>query len=1795
MQSNNNHHQAAKLKGELSEWATKSAEERLDKLSKFWQCPTNEDGSLTLVAKYEKSDKPDKNGNPYAFFVDIRDQDGDLLKYPYNLGIPKIWAKTNDKWEGGHWLIKVRIKQRDPENPFSLILANEVLGKPSNIIQEHIQKELFIRKIYKETGATERDAKNTVNALERITGDLYTERERFIFELLQNADDAPNEDGNVDTTMHLLSEHLLFLHNGCPFSEKDVESIASIGDSTKKKDSTTTGYKGIGFKALFTEVDRVIIRSGNFSFAFDKHSPLYKNKDITTIPWQLKPIWQERYRYPTEVRNHKEFMSSPVSLALSLTEPNLSAEKLRERLLGYQVSINNLFSEPRFLLFLRHVNSVKIKGLRDGDIHVRKLLDGDDRETLRLEIDKNLRSLWKVHSVEFGISEETREAMRGSKETPEKMKEMSRSKLSFAAKIATSGSLEAVSQSESVLFTYLPTSVNRYYLPFLVNADFLTTASREDIHRKNPWNIYIFEQIGYNVFNWIARLAQGEHRSEIVSIIPSRFNETELVTEAFNIGLDKALCDIAFLPTASGDLSKVSECFIDQTGWGEIIGDWIFELSPQHQGKLRLSSDLQDGDKLISRIGLKSFENKELYEIFKNYDFYRELRPETLFAAFEKSSIGVQDFVERTDRNLLNEWLGTLTDAAREQFIALLENSGLRQDTRKYLNNLRLWKFGEGLYDANSVNGENSNKVWLKPQVSKIVDILGGLGFIVSSEDYSSKYPNIYSHLSKRDDKSLFKQLESHTSGLQSLDFSKRKTLLLALTDQEAKWEGVGGISIASMPIFRNQREEYRSLNQLISPKVSSSTWLSEFILQEGEYFCEQEDLLIPPKEIYTKVILPSWEVLAKNFNEMGERQLEHLYDDIAHFYTFNPEAKPLSGLNFPLYANKENQLLHKEAVFYHKAIEQLSSSKYDELDLALRAFSLYLPHRDILSYLSDENSPFALSTTDESVLRLDKGYELSTNTLKTMVEFFVETLRWRFFEKWGISIIKKETFQLFESSNDRRQYWSKDDAVQQFIQEQISEDLCLLPMFLAKYKEEGGILSGGHLHNAILQRVCVEDYREVLVDFVAYSAKKVFLQEMGTIRVSLSSDVDDFTYKVINLAIGEKYSLRNQLEVDYNGVVLKLSELPSTLSDNFRVGEEKFSLSKLIPDADQESNIAIALLNKFIEAGLENEKLLDVFGFIEGENADEAIKRVVEFCTSNGQNSPVATNREQLLFFMHLEGNGKLPQGFSCYATTQEPYQGAFYVKNLSFIHEEYILSSDYRGLSLPLVSKSVQIYDAPIIDEDNEFKLSGGLRQNLEDSAKIELLSYLLTLYQTDPERFAKVEWDKLDEQDTIKILGFTPSIAVLAEEDYILEEEQIPEDIITWASDNLKQKMLFAMGTLPSSSPLIKSRKFLAGVNHETPNLPNIPDRARFEHTLRWLQEREIKLSNSKQDQLLQEIAKGANQKLEKRWLIDEISDQAVEWEDRYYQELRDTALSCRIYLHKERMPRGVFLREEGYLFYQYPSDTKSFKTKENIVYIHAIPGEDIQHELYQHLSPEDYGLIFASRINGMLEENKHLKQEKKSLEQENKALKQRLAALLPNSHEASTQPARVEGTAESKKTISLRSSSNNDLSEEERIEAQREAQKALMSEYPEWTFPEGYGTGGHYSVVRDVKDEQGNQMVIVLKSYRDRSQPLKITAEECEALLKEEGKLYLYTGTAIEERDFISLIGGQESITMSFDASNLTGEQDTRRIQKFVELLRYFKGLHIDIPYYNLSAINLYRKQEGGQIETTDDDL
>jgi hypothetical protein len=92
---------------------------------------------------------------------------------------------------------------------------------------------------------------------------LYPDNAHFIYELLQNAEDA----GATQVIFELQPEKLVCKHNGRPFTMDDVESITSIGETSKTDDPTAIGKFGVGFKAVFSYSSTPEIRSGKFAFA----------------------------------------------------------------------------------------------------------------------------------------------------------------------------------------------------------------------------------------------------------------------------------------------------------------------------------------------------------------------------------------------------------------------------------------------------------------------------------------------------------------------------------------------------------------------------------------------------------------------------------------------------------------------------------------------------------------------------------------------------------------------------------------------------------------------------------------------------------------------------------------------------------------------------------------------------------------------------------------------------------------------------------------------------------------------------------------------------------------------------------------------------------------------------------------------------------------------------------------------------------------------------------------------------------------------------------------------------------------------------------------------------------------------------------------------------------------------------------------------------------------------------------------------------------------------------------------
>ena len=704
----------------------KKDEELIRILARWWNMSEVElTKPFKVIATFKKANKRDKYNREFGYFEDVRNLNGDILYYPLKCGVVRIFSEYKEGFMSSDiWQINVRLAPRTQrekfQNPFMIIMENAIVGKPKIQFLDKLKKEKLIKTIFEETGSTPRDAKSISNALHAIMGDLYTETERFVYELLQNADDQPIEGKLVNVKLKTLDENLLFLHTGKAFTETDVESISSIGDSTKKNDLEKTGYKGIGFKSVFSDAETVYIDSGNFSFAFDKNSPVYPlDANMDEIPWQIKPIWEERYRLPKEIQKEELYFRSPVGIALNVG---------KEKIATYNIRIPDLLSEPRFTLFLRNISNINFENNHSTSITINK--ESKDNGIVKIESNEIVEE-WITKDYIIDIPKETKDAIQNEKLVPAKLKEATKTKITFAAKIID-GSI--IPLDNAVLFTYLPTKVSDFGFHFLVNADFLTTASRESIHFKNIWNRFLFTQIGNLLLDWISSL-NGFKGS--LSLLPPSIEESEnILANDFYDALKQSLENVAFIKGYKGNMLSIKDVILDKSGLSQIIGKDLF-------CKIINPSKFLPFDESDDNI-LKACTYLNIIEVYKPLSVLENIQKDLLFHEW---------FIEAEEEKkmLFYNWILKInTEKRRQSIVSLLEA-------------LPIYRFGNNYLYKTQVDAD-LNKFVIRSPHKKLEPIFKACGYDCSynldelpiAEFYSDKvikstFDYIFGHLSQRE------------------------------------------------------------------------------------------------------------------------------------------------------------------------------------------------------------------------------------------------------------------------------------------------------------------------------------------------------------------------------------------------------------------------------------------------------------------------------------------------------------------------------------------------------------------------------------------------------------------------------------------------------------------------------------------------------------------------------------------------------------------------------------------------------------------------------------------------------------------------------------------------------------------------------------------------------------------------------------------------------------------------------------------------------------------------------------
>ncbi len=311
----------------------------------------------------------------------------------------------------------------------------------------------------------------------RIINEAGANPDRYINELLQNADDCTYPDGEIpsfELEISQSAQEITTRYNETGFTKDNVRSITAIGESTKKrllaskvKSVEEIGEKGIGFKSVFSVAKRVEIFSGGFNFALTDKEP--------TVP---------------ELLNGAQSIGSGTVMHFKM--------KTALRL--------DFFTEGKVLqlcLCLR-----KLRNIRLGKFSV---LIEDDGRTRKITINGKCYE-FKIVSYGFIIKDTSAVEEREDRQR----------RIGKDQKVAFYVPMDRT-QREFYLYSGLPTLI-KAKIPLVIDAPFELTTSRDNI-MENKWNSCVKAEV-YNALIHTIKTLKSEQGISVLKFL--RFKQEGL-------------------------------------------------------------------------------------------------------------------------------------------------------------------------------------------------------------------------------------------------------------------------------------------------------------------------------------------------------------------------------------------------------------------------------------------------------------------------------------------------------------------------------------------------------------------------------------------------------------------------------------------------------------------------------------------------------------------------------------------------------------------------------------------------------------------------------------------------------------------------------------------------------------------------------------------------------------------------------------------------------------------------------------------------------------------------------------------------------------------------------------------------------------------------------------------------------------------------------------------------------------------------------------------------------------------
>lgn len=422
--------------------------------------------------------------------------------------------------------------------------------------QEHIQA------LYNKRAKNDENSSTLAQTLETNIFTGFKGEHKFIYELLQNADDSTSDGQLVDASFEIKKivankrSYLIFTHSGAHFTKEDVEKICDNGQQyyqSKANDTKKIGYKGVGFKAVFSIADCVHVISNGYNFRFDQHYFRQNKEERKSYPWPIIPIQNQANDLSPELNTLVK--PDRVNFILQI-RPEVQIEQ----------EIQFIRDNRMLMLFLRRVRSIELT----DETETTTITVKREGQLKQFYINDEFTDAWLMHELLFDIPPAIRTFFNTlqDSECPQRLKAADQTSVTFAVQMDKDNQL--VTNAEKPLFCYLPTQVNCGF-QYVVNADFLLKPDRASL-MDNVWNNFLMEKIGYHQFNLLAELSkQQEYRLQIFKLLSGRIRAglNPAAAKEYNSGFEQGAREVAFISSLRDParLVTVSNVMVDSTGF----------------------------------------------------------------------------------------------------------------------------------------------------------------------------------------------------------------------------------------------------------------------------------------------------------------------------------------------------------------------------------------------------------------------------------------------------------------------------------------------------------------------------------------------------------------------------------------------------------------------------------------------------------------------------------------------------------------------------------------------------------------------------------------------------------------------------------------------------------------------------------------------------------------------------------------------------------------------------------------------------------------------------------------------------------------------------------------------------------------------------------------------------------------------------------------------------------------------------------------------------------------------------